>query len=295
MNQVRYLSVDPAVIQGNTYDLPWDAPKVLLNRVRVSRDIWCLAGAVETRRLRATRQFYGVWSRGEVPVEVLAAVLNGPVANAFVYDFRTERDNYISLLERIPVPRFSAEQTDLIVSLVNDYRSDREWLRQEPERAPFIEARCRDLLLQIDAAVLKGYGLTAEQEAQLLQAFEGVTRPLLPFRCDGYGEDFTRAKRVAAAKLRWKTLLSRYHALVNKEYDDALTSDEAAEKARLWEEIDRAESLGVPHNAMDTGERMIALAEKSAASVPDAVMREVPTDYARNYKHYIHGWAKAEA
>ncbi len=210
VQDTRYLSTDTAEITGEPLKLHWDTPKVLLNRARVSIDIWCLAAVGETTGLYATRQFYGVWPKTDMSVAVLAAVLNGPVASAFVFDYRAGIDNYPALLNRIPIPDFTPEQTDLIISLVDDYCSCREWLRQEPERSARLTSRCRDLLLQIDAAVLEAYGLTAEQEDTLLQAFDGVRRPLLPFHFKGYGEDFVRAKQAVAART---SLEHAYHTL----------------------------------------------------------------------------------
>ena len=242
VGDIRYLSLDPAEVKENTLQLSWSSPKVLLNRARVSIDIWCLAGAVERTGLYATRQFYGVWPTGEMPVEALTAILNGPVASAFVFDHSAGIDNYLSLLKQIPMPNLTQEQTDLIVSLVNEYRACREWLRQEPGRAMALEPRCRDLLLQIDAAVLEAYDLTAELEAQLLQVFEGVERPMLPFALTGYGEDFAKAKQVVAAKRAWNHLITRYHALVDKEFESGLTPDEEAEQERLSNEIDAEEA-----------------------------------------------------
>ena len=242
VQDTRFLLLDAGEIKGDTLELAWDAPKVLLNRARVSIDIWCLAAVAETTGLYATRQLYGVWPKGDLPVAVLAAILNGPVANAFVFDQRAGIDNYPALLKRIPVPNLKEEQTDLIVSLVDDYRSCREWMQMEPERSAALQPRCRDLLLQIDAAVLEAYGLTAEQEALLLQVFEGVRRPLLPFDLTGYGNNYARAKQAVANKRHWNTLVTRYHALVDKEFESGLTASEEVEQEQLSQEIDAQEA-----------------------------------------------------
>lgn len=239
----KYLSLDPRTIIGDKINRPWSSRKVLLNRARVSIDVWCLAGAVDTTGLYATRQFYGVWPKDDLPVEVLAAVLNGPVASAFVFDHRVGLDNYPRDLNQIPVPQFMPEQIELIVSLVDEYRSCREWLRLEPERSVTLEPRCRSLLLQIDAAVLDAYNLTPEQETLLLSLFDGVRRPLLPFDFTGYGtEEFALVKQAVAAKRYWKTIITRYHALVDKEFEGGLTEEESAEQERLADEIDAEES-----------------------------------------------------
>jgi len=238
----RYMALDPNTIRGNSLRHVWDNPKVLLNRARISIDVWCLAGAVDTTGLYATRQFYGVWPKEDMPASVLAAILNGPIASAYVFDHKAGIDLYHRILNTIPIPNLTSESTDLIVSLVEEYRSCREWMNLEPERQAVLTSRCRDLLLQIDAVVLGAYGLTPEQEAQLLQVFNGVVRPLLPFDFTGYGEDFIRAKQVVADRRIWNSLIARYNVLVDKEFTSGLSPEEEAEQERLSIEIDAEEA-----------------------------------------------------
>lgn len=66
--------------------LAWDEPKILCNATRLSRGYWRLAAAVDRLGRRATQQFMGLWPLPgkNVDLDALAAIINGPVVNAFL-------------------------------------------------------------------------------------------------------------------------------------------------------------------------------------------------------------------
>lgn len=112
-----------------------------------------------------------------MPLEIITALLNGPVANAFVSTQRTSRDNQVRTVESVPVPKFTFEQLNTITSLVREYRSYRvQWLEQ-PNQAARFEPLCRQLMYQIDAEVLAAYDLSPRLEKELLDYFAGYKRP----------------------------------------------------------------------------------------------------------------------
>ena len=173
----QYLNIDPDAMLYKAYQRPWDQPKVIANASRISRDRWVIAGAVDKQGLVCYQQFHGIWPKGGMPVEVLAAVVNGPVANAFVSIHRTSRDNQVRIVRQIPVPMFTAPQTQSIVALVRDYRRLRgQWLQSGYEAHHF-EPECREIVWQIDAEVLAAYDLPPRLERRLLDYFEGFQRP----------------------------------------------------------------------------------------------------------------------
>jgi hypothetical protein len=130
-------------------------------------------------------QFYGIWPKSDIPLEVVAAVLSGPVANAFVSTQRTSRHNLVSAVNEIPFPIFKDSSIQTIVNLVTLYRKLRAQWREQPERADNLEAACRQTLAQIDAEVLAAYDLPPRLEKQLLDSFSGYQR-LGPVRFTGY-------------------------------------------------------------------------------------------------------------
>lgn len=172
-----YLNMDPAVMRRQAYRLPWDKPKVIVNAARLSRGAWVVGAVPDTDGLVASQNFHGIWPREEWPVEVLAAILNGPVANAFMSARRTKHHNRKHTLAEIPLPRLTLKGMSQIVALVRAYREVRsEWIAY-PSRGATLAARCRDLLLQIDLRVLAAYDLPRDQQQELLDYFAGDERP----------------------------------------------------------------------------------------------------------------------
>lgn len=237
----QYLSEDREKLFRNPI-LPWDQPKVIINAFRSTVGLWRIFGATDYDGLRFTQQCHGLWPERGLPVGVLAAVINGPVANAYLANHQTERDNQIAAVEQIPFPLFAPEQIQSIVGLVQDYQSCREEWLVEPDRAPFLSGKCRELLWQIDAEVLAAYALPPDLERDLLARFTGAARRPLPFSFPGYGEGYEQAKQALAREKEYQTTLAQYHALVDKKYGDGLTATEAETMERLGREIDRADA-----------------------------------------------------
>ena len=95
-----YLNMDPNLMLYEAYKLPWDKPKVIANAARKSRDRWLINGIVDEQGLVCYQRFHGIWPKGDLPIEVIAALLNGPVANAFLSTHRTSRDNKIEVIKQ---------------------------------------------------------------------------------------------------------------------------------------------------------------------------------------------------
>jgi len=174
-----YLNMDPAVMyeRSRSYLLPWDRPKVIVNKGRLSRGPWGVAGTPDHTGLVVFQLFHGVWPTRDLSVEVLSAIVSGPLANAFMSAHRTSRDNRIGSLKRVPIPHFGPESIAAIDSAVGEYRSARlEWLAQTAPSAA-LELRCRDAMLRIDAEVLSAYDLPPRLERELLDYFAGHRRP----------------------------------------------------------------------------------------------------------------------
>jgi hypothetical protein len=113
-------------------------------------------------------------------VKSLAAVLNGPVASAFVA--QRERTAHISTasLNQVPLPNLSPTDVSSIDSYVERYL---EVLNHSGPSA----LELKDMLLEIDLIVLRGYQLPPPLEREVLNLFRGENRGL-PFRFDDYVE-----------------------------------------------------------------------------------------------------------
>jgi hypothetical protein len=103
----------------------------------------------------------------------LAAVLNSPVANAYisVHDFKI--DVRKRTLEGIPLPRWGNEEITVLERLVSAY--------EHAVKSPLSSSDSERKLLAIDAFVLRGYALPPRLERQLLDFFQGAQRPV-PFQ-----------------------------------------------------------------------------------------------------------------
>jgi hypothetical protein len=133
--------------------------------VRLSRGPWTIAATIDDKGLVCMQNFHGVWSRGKYPLEVIAALLNGPIANAFLSTHNTTKHNKLGTTKQIPIPNLRPSQVSLIVSLVQDYISCRkQWLQAVPEYSQRFER-------------LSAYDLAPYLEQQLLKYFNGFAKP----------------------------------------------------------------------------------------------------------------------
>ena len=178
-----WLNVRDEHLRGNAHLLPWDKPKVLLNAARRSRDRWRLTAFVEPADLAASQQFIGLWPKeAGLSLEALAAVLNGPVANAFLGDLTFAKGLTLEDVKKVPLPR-SLEKLGLD-ALVLDYMH----LLQMPGFDAQKKDILRKALLRIDATVLTGYDLPPRMERLLLRQFTGQKRQV-PFPFDKFYAD----------------------------------------------------------------------------------------------------------
>lgn len=170
-----FLDFDPAaVLYPGPLSRPWDRPKVLINNQRSSRGPWRLAGAFDETGLAASQQFTALWPTGGFSGRALAAIINGPMANAYVTEHTTDHDFTNAMLATLPLPaRLDHPGLDLAVkayeqALVEEYR-----LLHATD-----EARLNRLLMEIDAIVLRGYDLPPRLERRVLDFFNGFERPV---------------------------------------------------------------------------------------------------------------------
>ncbi len=156
--RVVYMNTIPGEIRRSG-NYRWGSPKVIVNAARRSRGSWLLTAASDLKGLWCYQRLFGIWPADviEWPFELIAAILNGPVANAYV---GPRKDIHQRILKAIPLPDNSALDVPRIVDLV----------RRVMER-PDLET-----ILRIDAEILRGYDLPPRLERRLLLRFEGEER-----------------------------------------------------------------------------------------------------------------------
>jgi len=171
-----FLSVASNVMRTNAYLHPWKKPKVIANATRLSRGPWRVVAVADHEGLVCYQNFHGIWPREGTPIEVLAAFLNAPVANAYLWT-HARRSNEKVTIENIPIPNLDRAIIEVLTNLVETYIQYRhEWLANPFEEVK-AEEKCRQLLAEIDAVILQAYDLPPRLERQLLDCFSGYQRP----------------------------------------------------------------------------------------------------------------------
>lgn len=168
---LKYLNVDPQEQRRNSWQYDWSMPKAILPKARVSRGRWRMVSFADRAGIVCHHTFYGVWPKAENYDEViLAAVLNSPVANAFVATREGNRDITKEVLDLIPVPKFSRATVDNIHDLVRRYEDSINAMpldrHEDPER----------LLKNIDAIVIGAYRMPPRLERAVLDYFNDYDR-----------------------------------------------------------------------------------------------------------------------
>lgn len=177
VKQTVYLDTRLANLRGGAINYQWSYPKLICNAARTSRGPWRLAAAVDMDGLFVSQQFFGIWVRDslENPLSLveLCAILNSPLANAFSFVHDEERRFRVEIMRQIPLPQVRISRE--IESLVAEYLS-----ACEGDDGPLFSSRpksAEDLLLEIDALVLKAYDLPPRLERELLRFMGDGQRP----------------------------------------------------------------------------------------------------------------------
>lgn len=174
-----YLSTRKDGRLANAFDLPWDKPKVIANAVRVSRGHWRLAVFPDEEGLIASQSFYGIWPSSGWTIRGISAVLNGPVANAFISTHEGQQHNRKRVLSQIPLPYLTEAQHITLDRLVEEYRgitnASSDFFSNTSSSSSYEEV-LRKICLQIDAVILKAYNLPPRIERNLLDFFRGHQR-----------------------------------------------------------------------------------------------------------------------
>ncbi len=161
----------PETMRRNAYRLDWERPKVILNKARRTRGKWRLVAFPDSQGVTCYTTYLAVWAKSAKFDELLlAAILNSPVANAFVFTHGAAIDVTLQALKKVPIPHFTEVQAERIRKLVRTYQTIIENGFMNSAQNP---ART---LMEIDAAVLDGYRIPARLERRLLDFFHGEKR-----------------------------------------------------------------------------------------------------------------------
>jgi hypothetical protein len=160
--------------------------QVIVNHARASRDAWTMKAWLDQDGIAVKGNFLVVRSKDvNVPGIAIWALLNGPVANAFIHSRATKRHIIGGDLLSLPIPHLRGETLVAIVSAAQTYlaatRDTGGFFRPDPDPKAVMNA-----LLNMDAAILRAYNLPPRLEHQLLSIFWGVERKDVGCSFHGY-------------------------------------------------------------------------------------------------------------
>lgn len=178
-----YFSLDEELHANSAWQYDWDRPKVIVPASRNSRGPWRYVAAWDESGLCVSRRFNAIWPKEEldfITPTLLVAILNSPIAMAYVYTHSFQIDIPISVYQSIPMPSLDVLHAVSIKidGLVKDYIS-------AVNKKESTDIYLSTALMRIDAEVLKMYDLPPRMERELLAQFWGANRRV-PFRFDGY-------------------------------------------------------------------------------------------------------------
>ena len=228
MPKLSWMNLDEDVIRRPGSGTTINVPQVLLNYAPVSRGPWRLKALIDrtgrpvTSRFIAVRPTHANWS-----LEVLWALLNSPVANAYAYTHMSKRDNPPGGIRQIPVP--DAESFEAVEDAAADYLDAAE--------NGASNAHLQELLLRVDIEILKLYSLPVELERALLDLFSGYERRGVPFTQTRYFpselEHPIRLSDFVEYETDWSRTNRRRGELIDKKIRGILSGSERIELDRL--------------------------------------------------------------
>ena len=181
-----WMNLNPEVIRCPGTGTTVGSPQALLNYAPVSRGPWRLKAVIDREGHAVTSTFTTVRPRcSSVRLEYLWALLNSPFANAYVYAHCLKRHVLVGVVREMPIPRASDADiqavTEAALAYIRMFATTESTLRAEAD-----SAAGRDLLMRMDAEVLRLYDLPPRVERGLLDLFADERRPGVPFVFDRY-------------------------------------------------------------------------------------------------------------
>ncbi|EFK11190.1 conserved hypothetical protein [delta proteobacterium NaphS2] len=180
-----YLNLEEKYRRRRAHYFPWEKPKVIINRHILSRGPWRVVGYPDRTGLVCYQNYIGVWPKCEFPLYILAALLNSPVTNAFLFVNGGKRDIRITTLEHTPIPPIEKIDIETLESLVDKYCSHRRNFQTNNLKRSDTTKKLAENLLSIDSLILKAYDFPPRLERKLLDFFRGYPRPV-PFSFPEY-------------------------------------------------------------------------------------------------------------
>jgi hypothetical protein len=213
-----WMNMDPSVIR---FAMTAGAPQVLLNYAPASRGPWRLKALIDKQGHPVTSRFIPIRpTTSSYSIETLWALLNSPVANAYVYSHLGKRDNIVGEIRKIPLPKMSSFEG--VERAASAYLS--------AALSETASAKLEILLLHVDAEVLKLYSLPLDLEQRVLGLFSDWKRVGVPFTQTRYLpkelEGRIRFSDFFQFEENWSITNRERGMLIDKSISDRLNAEE---------------------------------------------------------------------
>lgn len=136
--------------------------KIVINAFKQANNPWRIYGAIDKAQLLIIKTFHYALPKQGVPVELIAAVLNSMVANAWYASHYYQKEVVLDTLKQLPFPSFNQTQIDNLVALVWEIEN----LKQAAKRN---QELIRVKITEIDSLIFEAYNLNFEQQQQIKQ------------------------------------------------------------------------------------------------------------------------------
>ncbi|HUT61280.1 MAG TPA: N-6 DNA methylase, partial [Phycisphaerae bacterium] len=162
----------------------FDVAKVLVNSNRNPGSTWRLVAAAAPKGLFFSHNFHGVIPKPDsaISVEVLVAVLNSPVANAWFDAHCRQRWVVLRTLQNLPFPTFDRPSQSRLAAAVHDMEKAIVSKWKQAEEGLFYDglietADTARLLNDIDSIVYDAYGLSRIERREIDKLMSRDRRP----------------------------------------------------------------------------------------------------------------------
>ena len=240
---LKWLNLSPDVINRPRSGMLSGFPQVLLNESPVQRAPWCLRAMIDPIGRPAKSSFTIMRPRSsEVSLQLIWALLNSPIANAYAYSHSTKRNILTGMWREFRVPTFNSANVRRVEVAVQNYFN---LVIQVGTALPLLnkekpvanEVVLRELHWRIDAEVLRLYELPVSLERELLDYFTGWQRADVPFTQeryfpDGFDQPISLIDFIAITT-DWNITNSRRHELIASNINNSLRAEQVDELKEL--------------------------------------------------------------
>jgi len=158
----------------------FERPKLLMNASRSRSNPWRVYAAIDKEGYYPNESLNCVVPRStEVSLEELAAVLNHPIANAWVDSRNPARRIKINVIEAIPYPRLSSGMRRKVAEIVRRIARYKGRLLRALSTTEAADLACevRGLVRELDEILFDAYGVEGQERKAVLDLFRGFQRP----------------------------------------------------------------------------------------------------------------------